>query len=225
MTAIEAREPPLIAARRIPMGTTHLTRRLAAVGAAAAVITLSACAGNGSGDDAVDDAAAVTDGGDVASEATIGANEDAEAAGGRDAGFGVVGQEEPTAGASTRAPDASDSAGTTLQPAGQQLATEAHATLQTDDVRGAVERITTTVVTRGGRVASADIDYAPSADPADAGTSRATLVLAVPPGELAAVRSVLDDAGDVLSYDQLAEDVTDQLADLETLIANQRASI
>ena len=36
---------------------------------------------------------------------------------------------------------------------------------------------------------------------------------------------MLEDVGDVLSYDQLAEDVTDQLADLDTRIANQRASI
>ena len=50
-------------------------------------------------------------------------------------------------------------------------------------------------------------------------------MLAVPPGELGAVRSVLDDAGEVVSYDQLAEDVTEQLADLDTRIANQRASI
>ena len=49
--------------------------------------------------------------------------------------------------------------------------------------------------------------------------------MAVPPAELSAVRSVLEDAGDVLSYEQLAEDVTDQLADLDTRIANQRASI
>ena len=97
--------------------------------------------------------------------------------------------------------------------------------MQTDDVRAAVERITTTVTTRGGRVASADIDYAqPAADDEDA-TSRATLVLAVPPAELSAVRGVLEDVGDVLSYDQLAEDVTEQLADLDTRIANQRASI
>ena len=50
-------------------------------------------------------------------------------------------------------------------------------------------------------------------------------MLAVPPAELGAVRNVLDDTGDVLSYEQLAEDVTDQLADLDTRIANQRASI
>jgi hypothetical protein len=112
---------------------------------------------------------------------------------------------------------------TALQPVGQQLAISAHATMQTADVRGAVERITTTVAARGGRVASADIDYAVDED--DDATSRATLVLAVPPGELGAVRSVLDDAGEVVSYDQLAEDVTEQLADLDTRIANQRASI
>ena len=97
--------------------------------------------------------------------------------------------------------------------------------MQSADVRATVERITTTVAARGGRVASADIDYgAPTEDDAP-GDVTGDARVRVPPGELAAVRGVLEDAGDVLSYDQLAEDVTDQLADLDTRIANQRASI
>jgi acetolactate synthase small subunit len=184
--------------------TTHVARRLAAVGAAAVVLALAACAGD-------DDAAT------SATDAPA-----ARAAETEDASFGVIGQEEASGGAAPRRGDADV---TTLQPAGQQLAIEASATMQTGDVRGAVERITATVAARGGLVASADIDYAAPADVGDDATSRATLVLSVPPGELAAVRSVLDDIGDVLAYDQLAEDVTDQLADLDTRIANQRASI
>src|SRR5262249_40874760 len=55
--------------------------------------------------------------------------------------------------------------------------------------------------------------------------SRATLVLAVPPDQLAAVRAALDDAGDVLSFEQQADDVAKQLTDLDSRITNQRASI
>jgi hypothetical protein len=206
------------------MGSTHTTstttvRRTAAVTGVAAILGLAACAGGGGGDD---DAAASATAPAMDMAATAATDRPAD-----DAGFGVVGRAEAEA---TEAPapaaPAPSSGGetTTLQPVGQQLAIAAHATMQTDDVRAAVERITTTVAARGGRVASADIDYASPTDD-EAATSRATLVVAIPPGELAAVRSVLEDAGDVLSYDQLAEDVTDQLADLDTRIANQRASI
>ena len=50
-------------------------------------------------------------------------------------------------------------------------------------------------------------------------------MLEVPPGDLPAVVTALEDLGTVLSFDQLAEDVTDQLADLDTRIANMRASV
>ena len=50
-------------------------------------------------------------------------------------------------------------------------------------------------------------------------------MLEVPPGDLPAVVDALEDLGTVLSFDQLAEDVTDQLADLDTRIANMRASV
>ena len=204
------------------MGSTHITstasaRRAAAVTGVAAILGLAACAGGGDDDAATSATAPAMD---VAAAAT------APPAG--DAGFGVVGRADADA-AEAQAPAAPapspGGATTTLQPAGQQLAIAAHATMQSDDVRATVERITTTVAARGGRVASADIDYGAPADDGTPATSRATLVVAIPPGELAAVRGVLEDAGDVLSYDQLAEDVTDQLADLDTRIANQRASI
>ncbi len=206
------------------MGSTHTTstataRRAAAVSGVAAILGLAACAGGGDDDAATSATASAAM--DVAAPAAT-----AQPTG--DAGFGVVGRAdaEATEAQAPAAPAPSPGGGTTtLQPVGQQLAIAAHATMQSEDVRATVERITTTVAARGGRVASADIDYgAPTEDGAPA-TSRATLVVAIPPGELAAVRGVLEDAGDVLSYDQLAEDVTDQLADLDTRIANQRASI
>jgi hypothetical protein len=184
-----------------------------AVVAAAGVLGLAACSG---GERADDDAASATF--PAAAPAATNAP-----AGREDAGFGVVGG----AGEPESVGDAGGALDNRSAPLGQQLAIEAHARMQTADVRAAVERITTTVATRGGRVASADIDYTPAAeeDDGDAASSRATLVVAVPPGELSAVRNLLDETGDVLSYDQLAEDVTDQLADLDTRIANQRASI
>jgi Domain of unknown function (DUF4349) len=110
-----------------------------------------------------------------------------------------------------------------LQLAGPSIAIEARATLRTADVRAAVDGLTGMVTRRGGRVASADIDYAPE-DAANE-ESRATLVLAVPPEELATVLDALEDLGTLVAFDQLAEDVTERLIDLDTRIANTRASV
>ncbi|MGH9271497.1 MAG: DUF4349 domain-containing protein, partial [Ilumatobacteraceae bacterium] len=55
--------------------------------------------------------------------------------------------------------------------------------------------------------------------------SRATLVLSIPPGELPAMADALDEVGTLTSFDQLAEDVAEQLADLDSRIANLRASV
>jgi hypothetical protein len=112
---------------------------------------------------------------------------------------------------------------------GEALAITARATVRADDVQAAVDRISTTVTAHGGRVTAADIHHATASD-GDGDTettdaSRATLVLAVPPDQLAAVRAGLDDAGEVVAYEQEAEDVAKQLTDLASRITNQRASI
>jgi hypothetical protein len=121
-----------------------------------------------------------------------------------------------------------------MQVPGQAIAITARAAVQSPDVGAAVERVTLDVTTRGGHVTSADIDYGvedPSVStttaPGGAPTSgaRATLVVAIPPDQLDPVRSTLDDVGDVVSFVQQGEDVTDQLTDLDTRITNQRASV
>ena len=113
----------------------------------------------------------------------------------------------------------------TMQIPGQAIAIEARASLQADDVAAAVDEVTASVTTRGGRVAAADIDYVSDEAPDERTGSRATLVLEVPPDQLGAVVDALEELGTVLSFDQLAEDVTEQLADLDTRITNLRASI
>jgi hypothetical protein len=112
-----------------------------------------------------------------------------------------------------------------LQLAGPSIAIEARATLRTEDVRTAVDGVTGVVARRGGHVASADIDYAPDGGGDDADESRAILVLAIPPEELAAVVDAMEELGTVVAYDQLAEDVTDRLIDLDSRIANVRVSV
>ena len=197
-------------ARRRRTTTTATTgRTTVTVAAMIAVVGLAACAGGGEDDDAT----ASTDAAAQAAPRADAASDEARTLSGADAG-----------GASADV----DLAAT--QVVGQQLAIEAHATMEALDVRAAVDRVSTTVLARGGQVTAADIDYARSAgdgegddsQPADA---RARLVVAVPPAELAAVRQALEEVGTLLSYDQLAEDVSERLTDLETQIANQRASL
>jgi Domain of unknown function (DUF4349) len=180
---------------------------------ATALLCLVALAGCSSDDDDDAGGAAATD---AATEGTL-----APTATATDSGGG-----EADADARADQPAVEGEGPTSLrQLVGPSIAIEAQATVRTEDVRGTVDRLTAFVVRRGGRVASADVDYAP--DVAERGTedSRATLALAVPPGELAAVVGHLEDLGTVLAFDQLAEDVTEQLVDLDSRIANTRASV
>ena len=171
-------------------------RHITTAAAIASVIALAACSGDGG-----DDMATSAD--------TMPASADAATAPAEDAGGS-------SGGGAELAP---------LEVADRDIALEARASLQTDDVRSAVEQITARVATGGGRVAAADIDYVSDGPEGDRTGSRATLVLEVPPDELHAIVDSFDAFGTVLSFDQFAEDVTDQLADLDTRIANMRASI
>ena len=188
------------------MGTT--SRPITAALLTAGALSLTACR-------ATDDNDASSD---AAAGATAPAGDDADSLVARQT---VEGEE---AAGAAHAPGGSVDVAT-MQVPGQAIAIEARATLEVDDVREAVDRITSAVTTRGGRVAAADVDYVPPADDGDGVGSHATLVLDVPPGELPAVADALEELGTVLSFDQLAEDVTDQLADLDTRIANLRASV
>src|SRR5215204_158210 len=109
---------------------------------------------------------------------------------------------------------------------------EAHARLRVDDVRRAVDEVRTVVDTTGGRVAAANIAYPDEADDGDDGDdvtatseASASLTLLVPPDALGGVVDRLEEIGELSSFDQSAEDVTEQLADLDTRIANARASV
>ena len=174
----------------------------------AALILLGACS---SGDDDDSGGAAADTAADQA-PGTAPAATDAVATEGTIAEVGAPADEQGSGRASSL-----------LQVAGPSIAIEARATMRADDVRAAVDGLTGMVTRRGGRVASADIDYAPEGGGAE--DSRATLVLAVPPEELAAVVDALEDLGTLVAFDQLAEDVTERLIDLETRIANTRASV
>jgi len=212
------------------MGSTHRTtttrrRRATATGtaiAALAALGLAACTAGGSDDAAeIDQAASATTVGGFAPSTT--------------APTGALADADSRSADEAATPAAGGSIGTIpMQVIGQDIAITAHATVQADDVHDAVTAIGETVSRHGGHVASADIDYGEAESASTATTepgedpgrgARATLVVAVPPGGLGAVQDTLYEVGDVQSFVQQGEDVTDQLTDLETRITNQRASV
>jgi hypothetical protein len=135
-----------------------------------ALIVLSACTRGGDSDDAADSAAATAPGTAPAATDAMAAADTIAGTGEDDVGSGDIGAPADEQGAGRVA--------SLLQLAGPSIAIEARATVRADDVRAAVDSVTGTVTRRGGRVASADIDYAPEDGGAE--QSRATLVLAVP---------------------------------------------
>ena len=200
------------------MGSTrqHTIRIFTTV--AAIALAVSACSGRDE-DQSADDTAA---------QATNAAPADADAATGAPAlSEAEVATDEAAGG------DASGGAvGGLILPEDAALAIEAHARLRVDDVRRAVDEVRTVVDTAGGRVAAANIAYPDEVDDGDDGDdvtatseASASLTLLVPPDALGGVVDRLEEIGELSSFDQSAEDVTEQLADLDTRIANARASV
>lgn len=207
-------EPPLLAARLTAMGNSHHRRRrsarlatlLVSVGAIAAV----GC--TGSGDDAATSGAASAD------ETTLfsGSIETAPAD-----TFGGGEAEQP---ASERA------TGTGMDPTfdpafdigriGRQVVIEMRVTMTSPDLRAAVDGILRSAASQGGGVAASDVDFGTESRPGSA-----VVVVKVPPDALSAFLSGLERLGTVDGVSQDAQDVTDQLTDLEVRIANARRSV
>jgi hypothetical protein len=122
-----------------------------------------------------------------------------------------------------------DVAGADLTTVGRDIAIELHVTMTSNDLRGTVQGIMRSAATHGGAVFASDIDYGAdvAGDDNDEATptGRATLTVKVPPAELGAMLSGLDQLGTVLSTNQQAHDVTDQLVDLAVRIRNAEQSV
>jgi hypothetical protein len=122
-----------------------------------------------------------------------------------------------------------DVAGADLTTLGRDIAIELHVTMTSEDLRRTVQGIMRSASTHGGAVFASDIDY--GVDVAGDGTDearppgRATLTVKVPPAQLGAMLSGLDQLGTVLSTNQQAQDVTDQLVDLAVRIRNAEQSV
>ena len=138
----------------------------------------------------------------------------------------------PAAGAAQAAPDAAlgDSTAEPAEagaasaplgrvvPPGASLIRTADLSVRVDDVRAAADRALDIAVTAGGTVSSERSD-------GGSGGGSATLALRVPPDRFDATVSALAALGQEQSRSLGTEDVTDQVVDLESRLATQRASV
>lgn len=103
---------------------------------------------------------------------------------------------------------------------GREVAVEMRITMRSDDLRATVDGILSAASAGGGGVAASDVDYG-----TDLRDGRATVVVKVPPRALNTLLTGLDDLGEVVSIGQDAEDVTEQLTDLDVRISNAQQSV
>jgi hypothetical protein len=172
-------------------------------GALLAISTLAACADDD--DDAGADSAL-----DAAAEDFVAVSATEEAAA------------PATTGAPQEAAGGPVSTPIDLGAVGADVIIEMHVVLGSDDIERAVASIGASAASLGGGIASSDIDY-PSAT--TGATGHAVLVVKVPPAGVNGLLDGLNATGTVQSIDQIAQDVSDQLVDLEVRIANARQSV
>ncbi len=107
---------------------------------------------------------------------------------------------------------------------GRDVIVEMQVSMSSDDVARTVAAITSRASALGGGIESSNVDYGdPTAPETSAGF--ATLVVKVPPVAVEDLIRGLGDTGTVRSITQSAQDVTDQLVDLDVRIANARQSV
>ncbi len=163
-----------------------------------ALIALSACGGN---DDAQTAGVPAADAGDEAAAAT------AEAA-----DVAINGEAGDSAD--------EDGGGLDLGVIGRDVIIEMHVTMGSDDIAATVASITNEANRLGGGVAQADVNYGTGVD-----GGFATLVVKVPPDQVDRLLDGLNRTGEVRSIGQSAQDVTEQLIDLDVRIENARESV
>ncbi len=107
--------------------------------------------------------------------------------------------------------------------AGFVVIIEMRVLVSSDNIQRTVASIMANVSALGGGVAYSNIDYGDRTDGHDDGF--AMLVVKVPPGGIDQLLAGLDDTGTVHSISQSAQDVTEQLVDLDVRIRNVRESV
>jgi hypothetical protein len=108
---------------------------------------------------------------------------------------------------------------------GRDVIVELHVFMTSDDIARSVAAVTADAASLGGGIASSDVDYGSNDDDPAINRGHAVLVVRVPPDAVDRLLQGLDDTGTVVSMSQSAQDVTDQLVDLDVRIANARTSV
>jgi hypothetical protein len=195
-----------------PAIRAHRRRARALAVVASAALTLAACGGDDdeAGTQAALDAAA------TAEAAT------AEESGGDAIAIGATAATTPPVTAADGA--VIEPGGIAIGAIGRDVIVEMQISMSSDDVQRAVATITARASALGGGVASSNVDYGDPNAPETA-SAFATLVVKVPPDRVEELIGGLDDSGTVRSITQSAQDVTDQLVDLDVRIANARQSV
>ena len=184
---------------------TFHPRRWATAGPIIIASVLTACGGDDN-----DSAAAQTD----AAAATI-------APGAPNDGGDMIATEESAAEQSA----GGGQTGIDFGQIGRDVIVELHVFMTSDDIARSVAAVTADAASLGGGIASSDVDYGSNDDDPAGNRGHAVLVVRVPPDAVDRLLQGLDDTGTVVSMSQSAQDVTDQLVDLDVRIANARTSV
>ena len=134
--------------------------------------------------------------------------------------------EEDAAGFATGDEGALDpysSGGFDIGAIGRDVIIEMRVLLGSDNIQRTVASIMANVSALGGGVAYSNIEYGDGSD--DYEDAYAMLVVKVPPESIDRLLAGLDDTGTVRSISQSAQDVTEQLIDLDVRISNVRESV
>ena len=120
-------------------------------------------------------------------------------------------------------PPLSGDGGFDIGVVGRDVIIEMGVVVSSDNIQRTVASIMAKASALGGGVASSNVDYATGSE--DPNQGFAVLVVKVPPAGVATFVSGLDDSGTVQSINQSAQDVTEQLIDLEVRISNAAQSV
>ena len=162
----------------------------------------------------------------VAVAACFGGDEEAAPAGPDVTTAAAMVMEQDAAGFATGEEGALEpysSGGFDIGAIGRDVIIEMNVVVATDNIQRTVASIMADVSALGGGVAFSNIDYGAWTD--GDGSGYATLVVKVPPEGVDLLLAGLDDTGTVLSISQSAQDVTEQLIDLDVRISNARQSV
>ncbi|MDW3214471.1 MAG: DUF4349 domain-containing protein [Ilumatobacteraceae bacterium] len=174
----------------------------------ASALALAACGG--------DDDAATADTAEPASAAMSAA----DTADGGDGGDGFIASDD---GGDRAAADRPSEGGFDIGVVGRDVIIEMRVVVSSDDIERTVASVMASAATLGGGVASSDVNY--GNDAVGGSDGYAVLVVKVPPESVDRLLSGLDDSGTVQSINQSAQDVTEQLVNLDVRIRNARQSV